>query len=229
MLKVGINGFGRIGRIAFRIGILKHSSEIEFAAINTSGSMEASGWAHLVNHDTMYRRFEKEVKAEELKKGVRIAVPREIKFEPENKYFTELFDLITPEENVYVPYREEFANILKSMKEDHTWKELSNIIGISHFVIQGLIDKQAIHFCHIIKILRAAKLTDIEIADLIYSKTGFGKVKLVIAVPEDSKIKSIKDLEGKRIATELVSVTKEYLKKFGGRLKQKLPVAAVFV
>src|SRR3990167_6310350 len=69
MLKVGINGFGRIGRIAFRIGILKHSSEIEFAAINTSGSMEASGWAHLVNHDTMYRRFEKEVKAEELKKA----------------------------------------------------------------------------------------------------------------------------------------------------------------
>lgn len=52
-----------------------------------------------------------------------------------------------------------------------------------------------------------------EIEDLVYSKTGFGKVKLVIAVPEDSNIKSIKDLEGKRIATELVNVTKEYLKK----------------
>lgn len=52
-----------------------------------------------------------------------------------------------------------------------------------------------------------------EVADLIYSKTGFGKVKLVIAVPEDSKIKSVKDLEGKRIATELVNVTKDYLKK----------------
>jgi len=68
MLKVGINGFGRIGRIAFRIGILKHASEIEFAAINTSGSMETSGWAHLVNYDTIYRKFEKEVKAEETKK-----------------------------------------------------------------------------------------------------------------------------------------------------------------
>jgi len=52
-----------------------------------------------------------------------------------------------------------------------------------------------------------------EVADLVYSKTGFGKVKLVIAVPEDSKVKSVKDLEGKRIATELVSVTKDYLKK----------------
>ena len=52
-----------------------------------------------------------------------------------------------------------------------------------------------------------------EVADLVYSKTGFGKVKLVIAVPEDSNIKSVKDLEGKRIATELVNVTKDFLKK----------------
>ena len=69
MVKVGINGFGRIGRIAFRIGILKHSNELEFTAINTSGSMEVSGWAHLTNYDTAYGKFEKEVKAEELKKA----------------------------------------------------------------------------------------------------------------------------------------------------------------
>ncbi len=52
-----------------------------------------------------------------------------------------------------------------------------------------------------------------EVADLVYAKTGFGKVKLVIAVPENSKINSVKDLKGKRIATELVNVTKDYLKK----------------
>ncbi len=52
-----------------------------------------------------------------------------------------------------------------------------------------------------------------EIADLIYAKQGLRKVKLVIAVAEDSSIKSIKDLQGKRIATELVNVTKNYLKK----------------
>jgi ATP phosphoribosyltransferase len=57
------------------------------------------------------------------------------------------------------------------------------------------------------------KANVLEIADLVYSKRGFGKVKLVIAVPENSKIKSPKDLQGKRIATELVNVTKEYLKK----------------
>lgn len=68
MVKIGINGFGRIGRIAFRIGVLKHLGEVEFSAINTSGSMNASSWAHLVNYDTMYRKFEFNVQAEELKK-----------------------------------------------------------------------------------------------------------------------------------------------------------------
>ncbi len=67
MVKVGINGFGRIGRIAFRIGVLKHLDEIEFAAINTSGSMPISGWATLTNYDTMYRKFEYEVTYEEVK------------------------------------------------------------------------------------------------------------------------------------------------------------------
>lgn len=67
MIKVGINGFGRIGRIAYRIGLLKHAHELEFAAINTSGSMPATDWAHLVNHDTMYRTFEKKIRGEDVK------------------------------------------------------------------------------------------------------------------------------------------------------------------
>jgi glyceraldehyde 3-phosphate dehydrogenase len=68
MTKVGINGFGRIGRLAFRVGLTKHQGHLEFTSINTSGSMPASGWAHLVNYDTTYRKFEKEVGFEELKK-----------------------------------------------------------------------------------------------------------------------------------------------------------------
>lgn len=61
MVKIGINGFGRIGRLAFRIGVTKHADELQFAAINTSGSMPPSGWAHLTNYDTTYRKFEYEV------------------------------------------------------------------------------------------------------------------------------------------------------------------------
>lgn len=52
-----------------------------------------------------------------------------------------------------------------------------------------------------------------EVAELIYAKEGMKPVKWVLAVPNNSKIKSVKDLQGKRIATELVEVTKEYLKK----------------
>ena len=52
-----------------------------------------------------------------------------------------------------------------------------------------------------------------ETAELIYAKQGLRKVRWVLAVPVGSKIKSVKGLEGKRIATELVNVTKEYLKK----------------
>lgn len=52
-----------------------------------------------------------------------------------------------------------------------------------------------------------------EIADLVYAKSGLGKVKWVLAVPNNSKIKSIKDLQGKRIATELVGFTKKWLAK----------------
>jgi glyceraldehyde 3-phosphate dehydrogenase len=67
MVKVGINGFGRIGRIAFRIGVLKHLDELEFAAINTSGSMDVAGWVHLTNYDTVYRKFEYLVQSKEIK------------------------------------------------------------------------------------------------------------------------------------------------------------------
>ncbi len=54
-----------------------------------------------------------------------------------------------------------------------------------------------------------------EVAELIYAKEGLRPVKWVIAVPNDSKIKTVKDLKGKRIATELVGFTKRYLKSKG--------------
>ena len=53
----------------------------------------------------------------------------------------------------------------------------------------------------------------VSLADLVYAKQSSVKVRWVLAVPEDSGIKSVKDLEGKRIATELVNVTKDFLKK----------------
>ncbi|MDR1784396.1 MAG: ATP phosphoribosyltransferase [Endomicrobium sp.] len=52
-----------------------------------------------------------------------------------------------------------------------------------------------------------------EICELNYAKSGFRPVRWVLAVPEDSKIKSIEDLQGKRVATELLNYTKKYFAK----------------
>jgi ATP phosphoribosyltransferase len=53
------------------------------------------------------------------------------------------------------------------------------------------------------------------IADLVYAKQSFGRVRWVLAVPENSDVISVKDLEGKVIATELVETTKRYLERNG--------------
>jgi ATP phosphoribosyltransferase len=53
------------------------------------------------------------------------------------------------------------------------------------------------------------------VADLVYAKQSFGKVRWVLAVPESSAFQSVRDLEGKTIATELVATTKRYLARNG--------------
>ena len=53
----------------------------------------------------------------------------------------------------------------------------------------------------------------IEVCDLIYSHASNRKSRWVLCVPEESEIRSIKDLKGKRIATEIVNITKEFLSK----------------
>jgi ATP phosphoribosyltransferase len=55
----------------------------------------------------------------------------------------------------------------------------------------------------------------VTVADLIYAKQSFGKVRWVLAVPDASPVKTVQDLEGKIIATELVGATKRYLAKYG--------------
>jgi ATP phosphoribosyltransferase len=54
-----------------------------------------------------------------------------------------------------------------------------------------------------------------EIAELVYSKTSLARVRWVLAVAENSSINSVKDLEGKVIATEVVHITQKYLERNG--------------
>jgi ATP phosphoribosyltransferase len=57
------------------------------------------------------------------------------------------------------------------------------------------------------------------VCDLVYAKQSFGKVRWVLAVPEASTVKSVHDLQGKIIATELVATTKRYLAEKGVEAK----------
>ena len=54
-----------------------------------------------------------------------------------------------------------------------------------------------------------------EIAAFQYARSGFGKIRIVVAVPNDSSIRSVKDLNGKRVPTEDVNLTKRWLAKNG--------------
>lgn len=55
----------------------------------------------------------------------------------------------------------------------------------------------------------------VEVAELPYSKISRKPVRWVLAVPNDSPIQAVKDLQGKRIATEVVNMTRNYLAKHG--------------
>ena len=54
-----------------------------------------------------------------------------------------------------------------------------------------------------------------EVAELVFSKVSRRPVRWVLAVPEDSPVRGVKDLQGKRIATEVVSLTRRWLSQHG--------------
>jgi ATP phosphoribosyltransferase len=55
----------------------------------------------------------------------------------------------------------------------------------------------------------------VEVVDLLYSRQSLRPIRWVLAVPNDSPIRTVRDLEGKRIATEVVHLTKQYLREKG--------------
>jgi glyceraldehyde 3-phosphate dehydrogenase len=81
MLRIAINGFGRIGRLALRVALEKHQQKMAVVAINTSGRVDTAGWAHLFEHDTVYGKYDGKVEAEGdnlLVDGVKIPVLAEL-------------------------------------------------------------------------------------------------------------------------------------------------------
>ena len=59
----------------------------------------------------------------------------------------------------------------------------------------------------------------VRLADLIYAKQSFGKVRWVLAVPEDSRYRTPRDLDGGTVATELVRASEAYFRRLGVSVK----------
>lgn len=68
MKTFAINGFGRIGRLAFRIWFAKYQDKLALKVINTSGSMDLASWVHLIKHDTVYGLFTPKISFTETQK-----------------------------------------------------------------------------------------------------------------------------------------------------------------
>lgn len=61
MLRVAINGFGRMGRLALREAMRRYKGKMEIVAINTSGRVDTAGWAYLFEYDTAYGQYKGKV------------------------------------------------------------------------------------------------------------------------------------------------------------------------
>jgi ATP phosphoribosyltransferase len=82
---------------------------------------------------------------------------------------------------------------------------------MARYVEEGILDAGITGYDWIVE--TQAKV--VEICELVFSKTSRRPVRWVLCVPNSSPVKSVKDLEGKRIATEAVGLTKAFLAKHG--------------
>jgi ATP phosphoribosyltransferase len=82
---------------------------------------------------------------------------------------------------------------------------------IPRYVAEGILDGGLTGWDNVVE----SAVDVVDMAELVYSKATSRPYRWVLAVPEDSGIRTVKDLEGKRIATELVGVTRRYLEQKG--------------
>lgn len=65
MLKVAINGYGRIGRMAHRVILERFSDQIDVVAINAGSSTDIKGWMYLLKYDSVYGSLQNDIGSEE--------------------------------------------------------------------------------------------------------------------------------------------------------------------
>ena len=113
--------------------------------------------------------------------------------------------------NIYVSSRSYFPTI----DDPEIECMLIRAQEMTRYVCEGVLDAGLTGFDWIQehKLGRDAHTCVTNLADLVYSKQSFGKIKWVLAAPEDSRFKSPADFAGATIATELVQVTRNYFEK----------------
>jgi ATP phosphoribosyltransferase len=84
---------------------------------------------------------------------------------------------------------------------------------IPRYVAEGVLDAGITGYDQIVE--NDVERQVVEVADFVYSKQGLGKVRLVIAVHNDSSYQRVEDLQGKRIATELPNTVRRFLEARG--------------
>ncbi|HTE18270.1 MAG TPA: ATP phosphoribosyltransferase, partial [Armatimonadota bacterium] len=82
---------------------------------------------------------------------------------------------------------------------------------IPRYVAEGVLDAGLTGWDNVVE----SGVDVVDMAELIYSKATSRPYRWVLAVPEDSGINTVEDLRGKRIATELIQVTRRYLAEHG--------------
>src|SRR5687767_8340813 len=101
----------------------------------------------------------------------------------------------------YVPYVDDEELLIRLIRAQE----------ISRYVEHGYLDCGITGYDWIVE--NGSKVH--ELGELLFSKATRQPARWVLAVPEGSRIKSVKDLEGKRIATEVVNLTRKYLRRHG--------------
>ena len=98
-----------------------------------------------------------------------------------------------------------------TIDDDSTECLLIRAQEMARYVEQGVLDAGITGYDWV----RETQADVVEICELVFSKASRRPVRWVLCVPNDSPVQSVKDLEGKRIATEAVGLTKDYLAKHG--------------
>jgi len=140
------------------------------------------------------------IKPQSLNKVLKLGLPKGSLQESTFKMFRKAgFNISLPSERTYFPYIDdsEIAPVLLRAQE------------MSRYIEDGALDCGITGNDWIVE----NKSDVVRVTDLIYAKQSLGRVRWVLAVPESSGIKSIQGLKGKRIATELINVTREFFQK----------------